>query len=221
MLENLPDSVGHALRHVRAGFEHLTFNQVEMRAGMGAIALNSLAFADHAPIPPIFTADGEGTSPPLHWTGVLEGASSLALIVEDADAPTPQPLVHAIAVHIPPGDGALSEGALQPHAPRDSIHLTHSEMVQTGRNSYWQSGWLPPDPPPGHGVHRYVFQIFALGDPSLVFSVTPGRSELLRAIREHGLASGMLVGTYERPDGSVKLGQTVATVGNPSGPTAV
>ena len=62
----------------------------------------------------------------------------------------------------------------------------------------------PPDnPPPGHGEHRYAFQVFALA-PGDAFSGTPGRDALLEAIRQRGLASGLLVGTYARPDGTIR-----------------
>ena len=75
--------------------------------------------------------------------------------------------------------------------------------LRLGRNSYLATGWLPPDPPPGHGVHRYAFQVFALA-PGATFDGTPGRDAVLEAIREHGLASGCLIGTYERPDTSIR-----------------
>lgn len=195
MLENLPDIVGHALRHRRAGLDKTASNQSGLRVGMAAITVTSLAFADHMPIPARYTADGEGLSPPLQWTGVPAGAASLVLIVEDADAPTPQPLVHAIAVDLEPADGALAEGALK-SAGHDG------QGVHEGRNSYLMAGWLPPDPPPGHGSHRYLFQLFALR-PHDTFTGTPGRDEVMAAVRASGLASGCLTGTYARPDGSI------------------
>jgi Raf kinase inhibitor-like YbhB/YbcL family protein len=196
MLEKLPDAVGHALRGQRAGLDKLAFQAVDLRAGMASIAVKSLAFVDHAPIPVPYTADGAGISPPLAWTGVPSEAASLVLIVEDADAPTPQPLVHAIIVDLPAGDGSLPEGAL-PSKDHDGVGLA------VGRNSYLQAAWLPPDPPPGHGVHRYAFQLFAL-EAGPAFDATPGREAVLEAIRERGLASGCLFGTYERPDTSMR-----------------
>ena len=197
MLEKLPDLVGHALRGQRAGLDKTAFQAVDLRGGTAALAVSSLAFADHAPIPERYTADGEGVSPPLQWTGVPAAAASLLLIVEDADSPTPQPLVHAIVVGLPPGDGALPEAAL-PSRENDGAGL------QVGRNSYLQASWLPPDPPPGHGVHRYVFQVFAL-EAGADFDGEPGREAVLEAIRDHGLASGCLIGTYERPDTSISV----------------
>jgi Raf kinase inhibitor-like YbhB/YbcL family protein len=196
MLEKLPDAVGHALRGQRAGLEKIAFQAVDLRAGMASIKLASLAFADHAPIPARYTADGPGVSPPLQWSGVPGGAASLVLIVEDADAPTPQPLVHAIVVDLAAADGALAEGAL-PSADHEGAGL------RVGRNSYLQASWLPPDPPPGHGVHRYAFQLFALTEGA-AFDGTPGRDAVLESIGERGLASGCLIGTYERPDTSIK-----------------
>jgi phosphatidylethanolamine-binding protein (PEBP) family uncharacterized protein len=111
-------------------------------------------------------------------------------VVEDADSPTLHPLVHAIVV-----DNGLHRSSL---AEGDLKSPDHAGVgVQTGRNSYLTQAWLPPDPPPGHGPHRYVFQVFALrGGP---FSEAPGRDEVFRAIEEHGLAAGYCIGTYERP----------------------
>lgn len=197
MLEKLPGMLGHALRHQRAGLEQVVFHHTPLRTGMAAIEVGSLAFADHAPMPPRYTADGEGVSPPLHWRNVPENATSVLLIVEDADAPTPHPLVHGIFVDLPTDQTALAEGAF------DAADDDGTTEAHAGRNSYLGSGWLPPDPPPGHGTHRYVFQVFALG-PGEPFSATPGRDEVLAALQVRALASGCLIGTYERPDGSVK-----------------
>jgi Raf kinase inhibitor-like YbhB/YbcL family protein len=212
MLEKLPDAIGHALREQRAGLDKTAFNAVDLRQGMAAITVSSLAFVDHAPIPERYTADGAGLSPPLQWTGVPPGAASVVLIVEDADAPTPQPLVHAIVVGLDGEDGSLAEGAL-PSGDHEGIGL------HLGRNSFLQASWLPPDPPPGHGTHRYAFQLFAL-EAAPSFEGSPGREALLDAIREHGLASGCLIGTYERPDTSIAVGDGEAVAIAPQGPVA-
>lgn len=212
MLEKLPEALGHALRDQRAGLDKLACEQIGLRAGMGTIDVRSLAFADHAPIPALYTADGEGRSPPLQWTGVPAAATQLVLVVEDADAPTPQPLVHAIACGLAPEDGALPEGALSEDDHR-GVRLV------AGRNSYLRAGWLPPDPPPGHGVHRYAFQLFAVAQGA-AFSDTPGRDEVLEGLRERALASGCLIGTYARPDGSQKADAPQATVNIERGPAA-
>ena len=186
MLEKLPDVIGHALSDIRAGLDLTMVHAVDLRAGMASLSVGSLAFADHAPIPARYTADGEGISPPLHWSAVPEGSSDLALIVEDADSPTPHPLVHVIAHGIPAADGNLPEGML-----RDGGELA------MGRNSLLGAGWLPPDPPPGHGAHRYVFQVFAMG-PGEPLPSKPGREALHDALVLRGMASGWFIGTYER-----------------------
>jgi len=207
MLEKLPDVLGHALRNQRAGLDAIAFNRVDLRQGVSAIAVTSLAFADHAPIPTLYTADGDGRSPPLQWAGLPEATGSVLVIVEDADAPTPKPLVHAIVVDLPPGDGAMAEAALSGGDDEDASSADRdgagADEPRTGRNSYLQSAWLPPDPPPGHGVHRYAFQVFALS-PGAVFSDSPGRDEVLEILGSHGIASGLLIGTYER-DHTVKV----------------
>jgi Raf kinase inhibitor-like YbhB/YbcL family protein len=206
MLEKLPDMLGHALRNQRAGLDQIAFNLISAGAGTASLQLSSLAFTDHGPIPEQYSADGAGISPPLEWMGVPPGTASLLLIVEDADAPTPHPLVHAIVLDLPAADGALPEGALK--SP-DHEGLGY----RTGRNSYLRAAWLPPDPPPGHGVHRYCFQLFALdADPDL--PGTPGRDAVLQALRRHALASGLLIGTYMRPDGSIPVGAEAAAAGN-------
>lgn len=250
MLEKLPDAIGHALREQRAGLEQILFNRLPLRAGQGALKLASLAFVDHGPLPALYTADGEGRSPPLQWSGVPADAVSLVLVVEDADSPTPHPLVHAIAVDLPVALDHLPEGGLQPDAelPAPGPSTTGAGTlidtgpaaaqpgelaaraptatavpasdaapnpaagatpVHLGRNSYLRAGWLPPDPPPGHGVHRYAFQLFALA-ATTGLSGSPGRDAVADALARHAIASGCLIGTYERPDGSVRAGGPAA-----------
>ncbi|MEO7009468.1 MAG: YbhB/YbcL family Raf kinase inhibitor-like protein [Caldimonas sp.] len=217
MLEKLPDAIGHALSGQHAGLEKTAFRRIDLRAGMGAIEVRSLAFADHAPIPAQYSADGAGISPPLQWIGVPPAAASLLLIVEDADAPTPQPLVHAIVVGLPAQDGALAEGALDSDSHEGA-------GFRLGLNSYLQPAWMALDPPPGHGVHRYAFQLFAL-PAGAELSTVPGRDEVLEALGAHAIASGCLIGTYERPDGSIRepgaesAMATVAMNGTPAAAT--
>ncbi|WP_369334229.1 YbhB/YbcL family Raf kinase inhibitor-like protein, partial [Stenotrophomonas maltophilia] len=86
-----------------------------------------------------------------------EGTARLVLIVEDPDAPTPQPVVHAIVWGLPL-DGDLKEGDI---APDDG---SGPDGEDVGRNSRFVEGWLPPDPPNGHGEHNYAFQLFALSE---------------------------------------------------------
>ena len=191
MLEKLPPALGHWLEGQRAGIENILFNRIDLRDGTAKITVTSPAFVDHASIPPQYTADGEGLSPEIDWNGVPPAATSLALIVEDADSPTAAPLVHAIAVDIDPGRNEIKEGELQ-----DATNERNSS-VSLGRNSWLRRAWLPPDPPPGHGVHRYAFQVFAFAAGGS-FQDAPGRNELLEALRTRAIASGCLIGTYAR-----------------------
>jgi Raf kinase inhibitor-like YbhB/YbcL family protein len=189
MLEKLPEAIGHALEHQRAGMEKILFHADPSGAQLARIEITSPAFAPESQLPQRYTADGAGVSPPLRWHHVPANAATLALIVEDADSPTPEPLVHAIVVDIDPREVGLVEGIFSA-APEASPE-------KLGLNSYLMRGWLPPDPPPGHGVHRYAFQIFALaaGEP---LSKSPGRREVATAIRERAIGKGCLIGTYRR-----------------------
>ena len=87
MLEHIPRWLGSSLKGLRAGADKLAIVQPEL-GSFENIRLASPAFANGARLPERFTADGAGVSPPLFWTGVPENAVRLALIVEDADAPT-------------------------------------------------------------------------------------------------------------------------------------
>ncbi len=191
MLEHVPGWLGQAMRGIRAGANKLCIVQHELGSGFAAIQLTSPAFADGGRLPPRFTADGDGVSPPLVWGPLPDGVVSLALVVEDPDAPAPQPLVHAVVWGIAPDVHRLEEGAIR--ADGDGT----AQAGDVGRNSYFREGWLPPDPPTGHGEHRYAFQLFALGegpDPA----ATPGRAALVKAMAGRVLAAGLLTGTYSR-----------------------
>ncbi|UYY76537.1 YbhB/YbcL family Raf kinase inhibitor-like protein [Sphingomonas sp. R1] len=189
MLEHIPHWLGSALKGLRAGANKLAIVQPEL-GSFEVLHLASPAFANGGRLPERFTADGEGISPPLFWTGIPEGTQCLALIVEDPDAPAPQPLVHAVVWGLPV-DGDLKEGAIRADGVGDA------EGTDVGRNSYLGEGWLPPDPPTGHGPHNYTFQLFALGGGCEV-GENPGRGALVKAMAGHVLAAGVLTGVYSR-----------------------
>ena len=188
MLEKWPESLGRALHGQRSGMENIVFRKLLLHREVPHIHVRSSAFDQMGAIPVQFTADGAGTSPPLEWHGVPSESLCVVLIVGDADSPTPHPLVHAILV-VDGGEAFLPWGALS-----DEVR---GESGKQGLNSYLQKGWLPPDPPPAHGMHRYAFQVFALG-AGKIFSRPLGRQELLAAVCERAIAAGCLVGTYER-----------------------
>ena len=192
MLEKLPAKLGRAAQGIRAGAEDLAIADTELTGVNASIEVSSEAFGYNEPIPAQYTADGEGLSPPLEWRCVPMNAEAVVVLVEDADSPTPRPLVHAIVWDLPGSDAALPEGVLP--STRDSGDPASEHL---GRNSALSATWMPPDPPPGHGTHRYVFQVFAL-DIVPRFESRPGRAELLDRIKGHVIAKGMLIGTYER-----------------------
>ena len=191
MLENMPAALGHALSSIRPGLDKIVYASRDLGAPE-TIRVTSEAFSDGAPIPARFTDDGAKISPPLAFANTPAAAKSLVLIVEDADSPTPAPLCHALVWAIAPRDGGFHEAALDANATPPARC-----GAVVGKNSFLSLGWLPPDPPTGHGQHRYAFQVFAL-DVVLNLEDGSGRSALVHALHDHVLAKGLLIGTYER-----------------------
>ena len=187
MLEHVPAWLGKALRNVRAGHGKLA---VARLGGEGLLhregfTLRSAAFADGEALDPSFTADEEdAVAPPLEWSAPPAGTQELALVVEDPDAPTPEPFCHWLVGGLAPPQGQLLEGEAPPRA---------------GKNAFGNSEWLLPDPPTGHGAHDYVFQLFALDRP---LSLLPGatRGDLVAAMEGHVIAAAVLTATYLRSD---------------------
>jgi Raf kinase inhibitor-like YbhB/YbcL family protein len=148
---------------------------------MAGFALESSAFEHAQAIPSRHTCEGEDISPALRWTNVPEGTRSLALIVDDPDAPSGV-FTHWIAWRLDPTAGGLGEGEPAP---------------SEGRNGFGTTGYRGPCPPPGHGPHRYVFRLYAL-DTKLELRAGAAKAELEQAIAQHVLTTAELVGTYER-----------------------
>jgi Raf kinase inhibitor-like YbhB/YbcL family protein len=161
-------------------------------ATAGALVVRSPAVDADGYIDPIHAADGDNRSPALTWTAVLE-AESFALVVEDPDAPGDAPFVHWLIWDIPGTAKDLAAGV--PLGPGPEV----PQGAVQGRNGMGQHGWFGPRPPVGHGVHRYHFQLFALGKRLGMGPDTP-LSELLNALKGNTLASGELVGLFERRD---------------------
>jgi Raf kinase inhibitor-like YbhB/YbcL family protein len=143
--------------------------------------LTSTAFGNGEPIPRRHSCEGEDVSPALSWSDVPEGTSSLALIVDDPDAPRGT-FTHWLAWGIDSAAGGLGEGESAP---------------VEGRNDFGESGYRGPCPPPGHGPHRYFFRLHALEE---ALELDPGASkgELEDALSGRTLAVAELIGTYER-----------------------
>ena len=155
-------------------------------AAMVRISLTSSAFEDDGPIPPRYTCDGEGPSPPLAWNDPPSGTLSFALIVDDPDAPRGT-FTHWVLFNLPAGARALSEDV-------PGIERLPDGSVQ-GRNDFPGTGWGGPCPP--SGTHRYRFFIYAL-DATLDLPPVASKQQVLDAMEGRVLAEGRLTGTYSR-----------------------
>jgi Raf kinase inhibitor-like YbhB/YbcL family protein len=150
----------------------------------GRMQVASSAFADGGTMAARYSCDGEGSSPPLTWWGLPLSTKTVALIVDDPDAPNGT-FVHWVVYNLPPSATELPEDAA-----RDKLPLGAEE----GKNGKGENGWTPPCPP--WGRHHYHFRVFALRD-SVVLS-NPSADELMRTVRGLTLAQGEMVGTYQR-----------------------
>lgn len=158
-------------------------------AGPGGHKLMVESDSFEGAIPAAF-AGAHGRSPSLRWSAVPEDTREVVIIAEDPDAPQPTPFVHWIVTNIPPALTELSEGL-----PATAAPLAHG--LQQGRNSTGGDGYFGPAPPKGHGVHHYHFQVFAL-DARVDVEAPIERDRLVAAMRDHVIAVGEIVGTYER-----------------------
>lgn len=153
-----------------------------------AIAITSTSFREGGEIPAVHTCEGKDTSPPLAWSGVPLGARSLALIVDDPDAPDPKApkmtFVHWVLYDLPPSASGLPEAvrALPPG-------------TREGLNDWKRTGYGGPCPPVGR--HRYFFKLYAL-DTMLGDLGTPTKAKLESAMKGHVIARAELVGTYQK-----------------------
>ena len=186
---SLTSLVGQAIRPLRAGEEKLLHHQLGLASTSATITVESSAFVDGGRIPNRYTVCAADISPPLSWSGFPAGARDILLVIEDYDVPLLSPMVHLIAYQLRDG---LAEGALP---NREGVGL--DPTIKVGRNGLGYEHYDGPAPPPGHGVHHYVFQLFALDRP-LEFGATPDRAEIAEAIKGHVLDFGLLVGTFER-----------------------
>jgi Raf kinase inhibitor-like YbhB/YbcL family protein len=155
-----------------------------------ALTLTSPAFQPMGAIPKQYTCDGADLAPPLQWTSVPAGARSLALIVDDPDAPDPakpqRTWVHWVLYDIPPTATGLPEGAKSGDLPRGT---------REGNNDWKRAGYGGPCPPIGR--HRYFFKLYALDAP-LGDLGGADKAKVEAAMTGHVIERAELVGTYEK-----------------------
>ena len=152
--------------------------------------LTSTAFADQGETPPQYTCDGDDRSPPLAWEGVPDGTKSLALIVDDPDAPDPDApkmtWVHWVTYNILTSETGLPEDVTASNLPAAATE---------GLNDWEQVGYRGPCPPIGR--HRYFHKLYAL-DTMLPDLDTPTKTQLESAMADHILGQATLMGTYQK-----------------------
>jgi Raf kinase inhibitor-like YbhB/YbcL family protein len=183
-------TIGAALSGVHAGDEKLASQQAATRAS-STMRLSSTGFTDGGLIPEKYTPQGENLSPALSWSGVPAGAEELVLIVEDPDAPFPNPFVHWILHGLSP-----SVTSLPAAIPTDPVLQAFGGAVQ-GKNDAKSVGWYGPKPPMGHGIHHYHFQLFAL-DARFHLGPDATLADLKKAMAGHVISDGEIIGTFER-----------------------
>jgi Raf kinase inhibitor-like YbhB/YbcL family protein len=155
-----------------------------------SLSLSSPAFEANGSIPRRYTCDGEDLSPPLRWSGLPERAKSLALIVDDPDAPDPaapqRTYVHWVLYDLPVSSDGVAEGVTTSTLPPGA---------REGVNDWKRPGYGGPCPPIGR--HRYFHKLYAL-DTTLGDRGMLTKADLERVMEGHVLDEAQLVGTYER-----------------------
>jgi Raf kinase inhibitor-like YbhB/YbcL family protein len=157
-----------------------------------SFTLTSPAFPHEGSIPGKHTCDGKDVSPALIWTGVPSGAKSLALIVDDPDAPDPaapkMTWVHWVLYNLPAIAGELPESVSAKGLPAGTLE---------GLNDWKRTGYGGPCPPIGR--HRYFHKLYAL-DAVLPDLKHPTKAKLEEAMKGHVLGRTVLMGTYQHPE---------------------
>ncbi|KAL6841286.1 hypothetical protein ACP4OV_028804 [Aristida adscensionis] len=147
-------------------------------------------------LPRQYTAEGQGAkkdiSPPVEWYGVPEGTRSLALVVQDVDAPDPAgpvvPWTHWVVANIPPDTKGLPEGFSGAGGAAGA-----GRGLQEGVNDWKQPGWRGPVPP-SHG-HRIQFKLYALDD-ELHLGNKVTKDKLMEAMEGHVLGEAELIAVF-------------------------
>jgi Raf kinase inhibitor-like YbhB/YbcL family protein len=154
------------------------------------LELTSRSFKSGGVIPARCTCEGDDVSPALAWSGLPPGTKSLALVVDDPDAPDPKApkitWVHWVAYDLPPATTALSEGASKGGMPSGA---------RDGLNDWKRTGYGGPCPPIGE--HRYFFKLFAL-DTMLGDLGRPTKRQLENAMAGHVLERAEIIGRYQK-----------------------
>ncbi|MGF6883694.1 Raf kinase inhibitor-like YbhB/YbcL family protein [Nocardia sp. GAS34] len=191
--------IGRLIRPIRAGIDSIAWCTPATASAPDSITISSDAFTDGGPMPRRFAGNGvgENISPPLKFSGVPADAAELVLVIEDPDVPLPRPIVHGLFTGISARTSEIPEGAL--NLSVNSVTATSDDSpIRFGVGAFKRRGYAGPRPIPGHGAHRYVFQLFAL-DVVSGLDENSTLADMMAGIDGHVIARGMLTGTYERP----------------------
>jgi Raf kinase inhibitor-like YbhB/YbcL family protein len=149
--------------------------------------LTSGAFAEGDPIPVRYTCEGRNVSPALNWAGVPAATKTLALIMDDPDAPAGT-WVHWVVYNLPSTSTELPEDCpKRQFLPGGALQ---------GLNDFRHLGYGGPCPPPGK-PHRYFFKLYAL-DAQLDLKPGASKADVEHAMHEHVLDQAKLLGHYKR-----------------------
>lgn len=157
------------------------------------LTVTSPAFRDNSYIPKKYACGSEDVSPELKWSGLPEGTGSVAVIMDDPDAP-PGTWVHWILFNIPPSLKGLKENIARKDVLPDGSR--HGRVWGVNEDDFSRIGYYGPCPPPGK-PHRYFFKVYAL-DKLLDLPAGTAKAGLLKAMEGHILAQAELVGLYKR-----------------------
>ncbi len=158
----------------------LAINDPRLKAGKTL----KVASSDIYPGGPIPAAYAGSISPPIGWGRGPKGAAAYAIILEDPDAPLPAPFVHWMMWNISPAITGMDKGVVPKGASLGKLPYVGTV------------GYMGPQPP-DRAKHHYHFQVFAL-DRALDLPAGSERSALAQAMAGHVLASGDLVGTFQK-----------------------
>lgn len=164
----------------------LTPHTVAIADPQPTLVLTSSAFDNGGRIPEGYTCSGYNKSPALKWTGVPKGTRSLALILDDPDAPMGT-FVHWVVYNLSPTSKGLPEGV------SPSALVANGEQGTNGRGAI---GYTGPCPPPGK-PHHYHFHLYAL-DQKLELKAGAAAQQLEAALKGHVLGNAELVGIFKR-----------------------
>lgn len=160
------------------------------------VTVTSSTFDNHGTMPLAYTAYGDNKSIDLSWSNLPSGTVQLALILDDPIAPTPQPFVHWVAYNIPADASGIPENLTK---DAEVSGVSGLEGMVNGLNGIRQPGYFGPRPPVDDKLHAYHFRIYAL-DADLDLATGLNKDQLLEAIDGHVLATGMLMGHYQRTE---------------------